>query len=112
MLDALPPAGTFTPRSLDTDLLLFAGGSGMTPVMSIVKSALGPGPGSARPHLRQPGRARARVLRGDGSVIPGRYAAGNTSAAVMGNSYAGAGATIGPAMTFGYLAALDLAGRL
>ena len=55
---------------------------------------------------------RARVLRSDGSAIPGLYAAGNTSAAVMGNSYAGAGATIGPAMTFGYLAALDLAGRL
>jgi 3-oxosteroid 1-dehydrogenase len=55
---------------------------------------------------------RARVLRGDGSVIPGLYAAGNTSAAVMGHSYAGAGATIGPAMTFGYIAALDLAGVL
>ncbi len=52
---------------------------------------------------------RARVLRGDGTPIPGLYAAGNTSAAVMGHSYAGAGATIGPAMTFGYLAALDLA---
>jgi 3-oxosteroid 1-dehydrogenase len=53
---------------------------------------------------------RARVLRPDGSAIPGLYAAGNTSAAVMGHSYAGAGATIGPAMTFGYIAALDLAG--
>ena len=53
---------------------------------------------------------RARVLRADGSPIPGLYAAGNTSAAVMGHSYAGAGATIGPAMTFGYIAALDLAG--
>ena len=53
---------------------------------------------------------RARVLRGDGSPILGLYAAGNASAAVMGHSYAGAGATIGPAMTFGYLAALDLAG--
>ncbi|HEX4705318.1 MAG TPA: 3-oxosteroid 1-dehydrogenase [Pseudonocardiaceae bacterium] len=54
--------------------------------------------------------ARARVLRTDGGVIPGLYAAGNTSAAVMGHTYAGAGATIGPAMTFGYIAALDIAG--
>ncbi len=52
--------------------------------------------------------ARARVLRTDGSVIPGLYAAGNSSAAVMGHSYAGAGSTIGPAMTFGYIAANDL----
>jgi 3-oxosteroid 1-dehydrogenase len=56
--------------------------------------------------------ARARVLRADGSVIPGLYAAGNASAAVMGHSYAGAGSTIGPAMTFGYVAALDLAEAL
>ncbi|MFD4599125.1 3-oxosteroid 1-dehydrogenase [Streptomyces sp. NPDC058464] len=56
--------------------------------------------------------ARARVLRGDGSVINGLYAAGNASAAVMGHSYAGAGSTIGPAMTFGYVAAMDLAGAL
>ena len=55
---------------------------------------------------------RARVLRPDGTVIAGLYAAGNASASVMGHSYAGAGATIGPAMTFGYLAALDLAGAL
>lgn len=47
----------------------------------------------------------ARVLRDDGTVIAGLYATGNTSAAVMGRSYAGAGATIGPAMTFGYVAA-------
>ena len=47
----------------------------------------------------------ARVLRDDGSVIEGLYAAGNTSSAVMGHTYAGPGATIGPAMVFGYLAA-------
>ncbi|MET8166487.1 3-oxosteroid 1-dehydrogenase [Streptomyces sp. NPDC005329] len=56
--------------------------------------------------------ARSRVLRADGSTIPGLYAAGNASAAVMGHSYAGAGSTIGPAMTFGHIAALDLAGDL
>nr|WP_046285791.1 FAD-binding protein [Mycobacterium sp. UM_NZ2] len=51
----------------------------------------------------------ARVLRADDSVIEGLYAVGNTSAPVMGRSYAGAGATIGPAMTFGYVAAQHLA---
>ncbi|GAA3183841.1 hypothetical protein GCM10020255_079260 [Rhodococcus baikonurensis] len=52
------------------------------------------------------------ALRADGSVIDGLYAAGNTSSPVMGHTYAGPGATIGPAMVFGYLAALDAAGRL
>jgi 3-oxosteroid 1-dehydrogenase len=52
---------------------------------------------------------RARVLREDGTVIEGLFAAGNASEAVMGRSYAGAGATIGPAMTFGYIAALTMA---
>lgn len=53
----------------------------------------------------------ARVLRADGSVIAGLYAVGNTSAPVMGRSYAGAGATIGPAMTFGYVAAKHVAAQ-
>ena len=52
---------------------------------------------------------RARVLRPDGTVIEGLYAAGNVSAAVMGHTYAGPGATIGPALVFGYLAAEDIA---
>lgn len=54
---------------------------------------------------------RSRVLREDGSVIDGLYAAGNVSSPVMGHTYAGPGATIGPAITFGYLAALDIAER-
>lgn len=54
---------------------------------------------------------QARVLRADGSVVPGLYAVGNTSAPVMGRSYAGAGATIGPAMTFGYVAAKHVAAQ-
>lgn len=45
VLEVLPPAGIFTPRSLDGDLLLFAAGSGITPVLSIVKSALAAGRG-------------------------------------------------------------------
>ncbi len=47
----------------------------------------------------------ARVLDTSGNVIPGLYAAGNASAAVMGDTYPGAGATIGSAMTFAYIAA-------
>jgi 3-ketosteroid 9alpha-monooxygenase subunit B len=45
VLDILPPAGTFTPSSLDRDFLLLAGGSGITPVASILKSALVAGHG-------------------------------------------------------------------
>jgi 3-ketosteroid 9alpha-monooxygenase subunit B len=45
VLEVLPPAGTFTPRSLDGDFLLFAAGSGITPVMSILKSVLRAGTG-------------------------------------------------------------------
>ncbi len=45
VLDLLPPAGMFSPRSLDGDFLLFAAGSGITPVMSILKSALHAGRG-------------------------------------------------------------------
>ena len=45
VLDCLPPAGVFTPRSFDEDFLLFAGGSGITPVLSILKSALATGSG-------------------------------------------------------------------
>ena len=53
---------------------------------------------------------QARVLKEDGSVIDGLYAVGNTSASVMGNEYAGAGATIGPSLTFGWVAARHATG--
>ena len=47
VLDVLPPAGTFCPGSLDGDFLLFAAGSGITPVISILKSVLAAGHGRA-----------------------------------------------------------------
>jgi succinate dehydrogenase/fumarate reductase flavoprotein subunit len=53
--------------------------------------------------------ANARVLRPDKTVIEGLYACGNASATIMGSAYAGPGATIGPAMAFGYIAALHAA---
>ncbi|HUB38957.1 MAG TPA: ferredoxin--NADP reductase [Streptosporangiaceae bacterium] len=45
VLDVLPPAGMFVPSSLDDDYLLLAAGSGITPVMSILKSVLAAGSG-------------------------------------------------------------------
>lgn len=53
----------------------------------------------------------ARVLRGDGSVIEGLYAAGNCTSSVMGRSYPGGGASISASFTFGYIAALHAIGR-
>jgi len=46
----------------------------------------------------------ARVLRPDGSVIEGLYAAGNITAPVTGRSCPGAGASIGPALVLSYIA--------
>ncbi|MFW7341016.1 FAD-dependent oxidoreductase [Pollutimonas sp. H1-120] len=55
--------------------------------------------------------AHARALRPDGSVIPGLFAVGNDMASVFRGSYPGGGSLIGPAMTFGFVAARYLAGR-
>ncbi len=54
--------------------------------------------------------AQGRVQRADGSVIDGLYACGVSSASVMGGVYPGAGASIGPSLTFGYVAAKHAAG--
>jgi 3-ketosteroid 9alpha-monooxygenase subunit B len=44
-IHALAPSGNFVPKTLDTDFLLMAAGSGITPMMSICKSALAEGSG-------------------------------------------------------------------
>lgn len=49
--------------------------------------------------------AHARVLDESGAPIDGLYAAGNDAASIMGGNYPGGGITLGPAMTFGYIAA-------
>lgn len=55
--------------------------------------------------------ANAQVLRADGQAIEGLYAAGNDAASVMGGEYTGAGITLGPGFTFGYIAACHIAER-
>jgi 3-oxosteroid 1-dehydrogenase len=47
----------------------------------------------------------ARVLRSDGSVIDGLYATGTSAASVMGHAEPGPGGSIGPALTWAYVAA-------
>ena len=51
----------------------------------------------------------ARVLKADGVAIPGLYACGNCTTALL-PKYPGPGSTLGPAMTFGYLAAKHITG--
>lgn len=52
----------------------------------------------------------ARVLDGAGKPIQGLYAAGNDAASIMGGNYPGGGITLGPAITFGYIAARHMSG--
>ena len=52
----------------------------------------------------------AQVLDDGGRPIPGLYAAGNDAASIMGGNYPGGGITLGPAITFGYIAARHISG--
>lgn len=52
---------------------------------------------------------KARVMDATGVIIPGLYACGNDADSVFSGEYPGPGAQIGPAMTFGFVAATDLA---
>jgi succinate dehydrogenase/fumarate reductase flavoprotein subunit len=51
------------------------------------------------------------VVRKDGTIVQGLYACGNDMDSIMRGVYPGPGVTLGPAMTFGYLAALHAAGN-
>ncbi len=55
--------------------------------------------------------ADCQVLTKDGKAVPGLYAVGNDAASIMGGNYPGAGITLGPALTFGYVAGKALAGQ-
>jgi succinate dehydrogenase/fumarate reductase flavoprotein subunit len=55
--------------------------------------------------------ADARVLDADGKVIEGLYASGNDMASIMGGNYPGGGITLGPALTFGYIAGMHMAAQ-
>jgi succinate dehydrogenase/fumarate reductase flavoprotein subunit len=52
---------------------------------------------------------RTRVLKADGTPIVGLYAVGNDAASIMGGNYPGAGITLGPALTFGFIAGNEVA---
>ena len=53
----------------------------------------------------------SQVLHQDGSVVAGLYACGNDMDSIMAGIYPGPGITLGPAMTFGYIAARHAAGQ-
>ena len=54
---------------------------------------------------------RARMMRTDGTPVPGLYGAGNAVASPAGQAYWAGGTTLGLAVTFGWIAGVDAAGR-
>jgi predicted oxidoreductase len=55
--------------------------------------------------------AQCQVLTQDKQAIRGLYAVGNDAASIMGGNYPGAGITLGPAVTFGYVVGMGLASQ-
>ena len=53
-----------------------------------------------------------RVISASGKIIDGLYTVGNAMAGSTGSVYAGAGGTLGPALTYGYLAGNHVAGKI
>jgi hypothetical protein len=56
--------------------------------------------------------SRSRILRTDGQPVPGLYGAGNAIASPAGQAYWAGGTTLGLAVTFGWIAGVDAAGRI
>ena len=92
------------------------GDAGHAPNPSLAPLAQGPFyavrivPGSLGTFAGLSTDARARVLDAAGAPIPGLFAVGNDMASVMGGHYPAGGITLGPGMTFGYIAGRTLAG--
>jgi fumarate reductase flavoprotein subunit len=116
-------------RLFDIDPAVFA--KTFADFASFVKSGVDPEMGRKRfgPPLAPPYRAawvtgalahtqgglrvdeQGRVVKSDGTPIPGLYAAGNDLRSLMGGYYPGAGITLGPALVFGFIAGRDAATR-
>jgi succinate dehydrogenase/fumarate reductase flavoprotein subunit len=62
-----------------------------------------------QPIARLSGLPMIQGLREDGSAIAALYACGNDMASIMNGNYPGPGITLGPALTFGYIAGRHLA---
>lgn len=81
----------------------------LAPIVEAPFYAMKQDPGDFGTHGGLAFNNNAQVLRADGSIIEGLYACGNTARAILPN-YPGPGATLGPAMTFGFLAAKHITG--
>ena len=62
-------------------------------------------PGDIGASVGLPIDPQARVVTPEGHAISGLFACGNDAGSIMGGTYPGAGITLGPALTFGYIAA-------